>query len=147
MGFQLTFKNHYTTKDQNKATVANKFIGYSVNGCKRATEQYAIDAANQNIPINCGEYTSHDIVFVSVNGGEYGTATNFQKTVAEIDLALQAGASIITDNATNAHRKYNNREFGEGGLRRHLLTTYPPIKECEFESYSIWVLSENITLN
>lgn len=145
MGFQLTFKNHYTTKDQNKATVANKFIGYSVNGCKRATEQYAIDAANQNIRVNCGEYTSDDIVFVSVNGGEYGTATNFGKTVAEIDLALQAGASIITDNATNAHRKYNNREFGEGGLRKYLLTNHLTIKECEIDSYSIWVLSKNFT--
>lgn len=144
MGFQLTFKNHYTTKDQNKATVANKFIGYSVNGCKRATEQYAIDAANQNIRVNCGEYTSDDIVFVSVNGGEYGTATNFGKTVAEIDLALQAGASIITDNATNAHRKYNNREFGEGGLRKYLLNTYPQIAEEGKGSYSIWRLVENV---
>lgn len=142
MGFQLTYKNHYTIKDQNKATIANKYIGFSVCGKGRATEQYAIDAANQNIPINCGSYTPEDVVFVSVNGGTYGTATNFNKTLAEIDLALQAGAIIITDNSTNAYRKYNNVNFGEGGLRNYLQDTYRHIEEHEIEeaSYSIWRL-------
>lgn len=143
MGFLLTYKNQYTLKDQNKAAIANKFIGFSVPGKGRATEQYSKDAANQNIPVNCGFYESTDIVFVSVNGGGYCTDTNFYKTLAEIALALKAGASIITDNAKNAFRNYNNHAFGEGGLRIHLHETYRHILEQEIKEfqYSIWRLT------
>ncbi len=143
MGFQLTHKNRYTAKDQNKATIANKYIGFSVSGKGRATEQYAIDAATQNIPVNCGTYTASDVVFVSLNGVGYGTAANFYKTLAEIDVALQAGASIITDNATNAYRNYNNHAFSEAGLRMHLRKTYRHIEEIQKQEmpYSIWKLT------
>ncbi len=143
MGFLLTYKNKHTLKDQSKAYIATKFIGFSVTGKGRATEQYGIDASKQNIPVNCGIYAPDDLVFVSINGGGYGTRINFYKTLAEIDLVLQAGASIITDTASNAHRNYNNHAFGESGLRIHLRESYRYIEEHEVKEscYTIWKLA------
>lgn len=140
MGFILTFKNRYTIKDQHKADIANKFIGFSVVG--RATWQYSLDAKAQNIPVNCGNYYSDDFVFVSINGIGHGTLENFNKTTTEIDLALQAGAIIIIDNSINANRAYNKHAFGESGLRAYLQQNYPNVKETDLgiKPYSMWKL-------
>lgn len=140
MGFNLTYKNRYTTKDQYKADECNKFIGFSVEG--RATWQYAKDAEAQNIPVNCGLYSNLDLVFVSINGKGYGTPENFGKTIKEIALALQAGATIITDNQINAERKYNNHAFGESGLRNFLMIKYKSIKKLDMKPlpYTTWKL-------
>lgn len=149
MSFRLTHIHKlYTRKDQYKADVANKYIGFSVEGKGRATEHYANDAASQNIPVNCGNYCSNDVVFVSINGIKYGTVENFNKTITEIDKALQAGAKIITDNASNAFRTYNNHVYGESGLRAYLLQAYSNIEEVDMNPvpYSIWQL-KNIVEN
>ncbi|NEW81267.1 MAG: hypothetical protein GZ094_02725 [Mariniphaga sp.] len=140
MGFKLTYKNRYTTKDQYKAHVCNKFIGFSVAG--RATWQYAEDAKAQNLPVNSGQYCESDIVFVSINGKGYGTSENFENAIKEIDLALKAGATIITDNQINAERKYNNHAFGEIGLRNFLMIKYKSIKKLDMKPlpYTTWKL-------
>lgn len=141
MSFILTYKNKYTIKDQYKADISNKFIGFSVTG--RATWQYSIDAKAQNILVNCGIYYNDDLVFVSINGIGHGTLENFNKTTTEIDLALQAGATIITDNSINANRAYNKHAFGESGLRDYLQQTYPNVKEIDLgiKPYSMWTLT------
>lgn len=141
MGFVLTYKNKYTIKDQYKADISNKFIGFSIDG--RATWQYSMDAKAQNIPVNCSIYCSDDVVFVSINGIGHGTLENFNKTTTEIDLALRAGATIITDNSINANRAYNKHAFGESGLRAYLQQNYPNAKETDLgiKPYSIWTLT------
>jgi hypothetical protein len=146
MSFKLSYvKSSYTNKDQLKAAVSNKFIGFSVQGHGRATEDYMNDAIKQNIPVNCGKYNSADIVFVSINGIGYGIQENFDKTTTEVDIVLQSGATIITDNAVNAYRFYNNHIYGESGLRSYLLKTHPSITEMDMnpKPYSMWKLTPN----
>lgn len=139
MPFILTSKNTpYTAKDQEKANIATKYIGFSVLGKNRATELYYLDALAQNIPVNIGSYSKDDVVFVSINGKGYGCLENFNKTITEITIALQNSATIIIDNTEHAQRTYNNFEFGEQGIRNYLKSKYPSINVKEEKYFSRW---------
>lgn len=108
-GVKLSGKTPFTPKDQAKADRATKFIG---RGSERSsTAQYAKDFGAL---ANTGSYTAADTVFVSAEGARAGRV---EPNFAEIDRAVAAGATIITDNAENRAREYN---VGERQVAAHL---------------------------
>ena len=112
-GFKLTPTTTHTQKDQLKANRATKFIG---RGSERSsTNRYANDAAKAGVPVNAGTYAASDVVFVSAEGNRTGRVAPDLK---EIDKAVQAGATILTDNAENRQRAFN---VGEREVEQHLL--------------------------
>ena len=100
--------NPYWVKDQAKAAFANKFIGVGAPGSSTAV--YAAGLPRE--VVNCGEYVPTDVVFVSVNGARRNRVL-FDRD--EVMLAVQAGAKIITDSASDRYRDYNigERELAE----------------------------------
>ena len=92
-------------KDQLKAKFATKFIGFGLPGS--STARYAEDAG---AVANTGSYTSDDIVFVSING-KRATMKElkpyYERTLKELEKAVAAAATIVTDDATNRVRPYN----------------------------------------
>ena len=108
-GAKLTGKTPFTPKDQAKADRATKFIG---RGSERSsTAQYAKDFGAL---ANTGSYTASDTVFVSAEGARAGRV---EPDFAEIDRAVAAGATVVTDNAENRAREYN---MGERQVAAHL---------------------------
>lgn len=92
----------YTAKDQVKSDKATKFIGRG--STQSSTAAYA---AAWGTRANSGSYTSADVVFVSAEGDRRGrVAPDFE----EIQRALDAGATIITDSAGDRGRSYNRGE-------------------------------------
>lgn len=100
--------NPYWTKDQGKASRANKFIGRGAVGSSTAI--YAAGLPRE--VVNCGEYVPTDVVFVSVNGARRNRVL-FDRD--EVMLAIEAGAAIITDSARDRYRDFNigERELAE----------------------------------
>jgi len=89
----------YLAKDQVKANKANKFIGRGSEAS--STNQYVKDFKDQ---ANTGNYVASDIVFVSAEGArENRIAPNFD----EINKAIKAGVTFITDDLENRSREYN----------------------------------------
>ena len=89
-------------KDQAKADKATKFIG---RGSKNSsTNRYRISFGDR---ANTGSYTSSDVVFISAEGQRDGRVL---PNYAEIQLALDAGATIITDVPADRARAYNSGE-------------------------------------
>ena len=92
-------EQRYLPKDQAKADMATKYIG---RGSPRSnTEQYAKDFKEL---ANTGVYEASDVVFVSAEGNR---ANRIRPNFDEISKAVQAGATIITDDAPNRKREYN----------------------------------------
>lgn len=100
--------NPYWTKDQDKASFANKFIGVGAPGSSTAI--YAAGLPKE--VVNCGKYVATDVVFVSVNGARKNRRLFDQ---AEVLLAIEAGAKIITDVPMDRYRGFNigERELAE----------------------------------
>lgn len=92
--------NPYWAKDQAKASRANKFIGVGAPGSSTAV--YAAGLPRE--VVNCGEYVATDVVFVSVNGARKNRRLFDQ---AEVLLAIEAGAAIITDSSLHRFRDFN----------------------------------------
>ncbi|UNU73304.1 hypothetical protein LU293_09615 [Moraxella nasovis] len=105
----LTGKSPYLAKDQAKSDIANKFIGFGAKGS--STDVYRQDWGNK---ANTGSYTSTDKVFVSING-KRPNRIGVEAYKAELDLAIQAGAVLITDKAYDRNRPFNvgEREVAE----------------------------------
>jgi hypothetical protein len=91
--------NPYFSKDLAKAARANKFIGRG--SAASSTNKYRIAAGDL---ANCGSYTSTDVVFVSAEGDRRG---RHPIDTDELALAISAGVTFITDNASNRNRRYN----------------------------------------
>lgn len=108
---QLTQTSPYTSKDQRKADQANKFIGQG--STRSSTHQYALDYGTL---ANSGEYTSTDKVFISAEGNR---RERLDPPFAEIDLAIQAGVTFITDKFLDRQRTYN---VGERQVAHYLNT-------------------------
>lgn len=106
VGAKLTFNEKLPAaiqkKDQAKADKATKFIG---RGSKNSsTNRYRISFGDR---ANTGSYTSSDVVFISAEGQRDGRVL---PNYAEIQLALDAGATIITDVPADRARAYNSGE-------------------------------------
>lgn len=96
-----------------KASIATKYIGYADNIPGSSTANYARQAGEF---ANVGEYTSDDIVFVSISG-ERG-AKKFrlkaqQETIYAAMDAIDAGAVILTDNKAYTFDPKNTYNSGE----------------------------------
>lgn len=101
----LPYQNHpYWEKDATKASKANKFIGFGAK--KSSTEYYRVGITNGYV--NCGEYTSEDVVFVSVNGERPNRVKVTDPTFwNELALAIDANVMFITDTPADRARYYN----------------------------------------
>lgn len=92
----------YTAKDQAKSDKANKFIGRGAPGSSTAAYAEAWGAR-----ANTGAYSDEDMVFISVNGNRPGALT---PPWAEIQKAMNAGATLITDKPADRARPFNTGE-------------------------------------
>lgn len=117
----------YLAKDQAKANISTQFIGKGSEAS--STNAYRIAYGNL---ANTMDYNSNDTVFVSVEGMRRNRVL-VTEIYPELNAAIQAGASIITDNTTNRTRAYN---IGEKELADYL--THKGYVENETEGYSIW---------
>lgn len=102
-------------KEQDKADKANKFIGFGKSGS--STHVYRQDFGNM---ANTSNYESTDIVFVSTNGNpsdKYRYKPMYRTFRKELDIAIKAGVTFITDNQYNRNRDYN---IGERELAEYL---------------------------
>lgn len=112
---KLPSKNQYTAKDQEKSDKANKFIGYGLKDS--STEKYR---QVWGLFANVGDYSKDDKVFVSVNGNTNGRVSiHDAKFKNELELATDAGATIISDNTEHRNRPYN---IGERELAEYLIS-------------------------
>lgn len=108
-GVVLTGKSPYLAKDQTKADKATKFIGRGSEAS--STAQYAKDFGNK---ANSGVYTAADRVFVSAEGNREGRVNPDR---AELDKAVAAGVTFITDAEADRKRLYN---VGERQVAKYL---------------------------
>jgi hypothetical protein len=99
----------YGAKDAAKAAKANKFIGYGTQGS--STELYRSQVGEV---ANVGKYTKDDIVFISVNGDR---PNRVKPMWGEINRAIAARVTFITDDAPNRARAFN---VGEREVADHL---------------------------
>jgi len=94
-----------------KASIATQYIGFGEGIKGSSTESYRQEVGNL---ANTGNYSANDIIFVSI-GGRRGTdeqqKTQQNRTIKEAIKAVEAGATILTDNKayTNAS-SYNTGE-------------------------------------
>ena len=109
----------YSAKDQIKADKANKFIGQGSPRSSTAAYAKAFGAK-----ANVGEYTTADRVFVSAEGARAGRKT---VDMVELQKALDAGATILTDDAANRNRPYNvgEREVNDALVANGYTETKP----------------------
>jgi len=91
-----------------KASVANKYIGFGVAGS--STAAYAEEIAHNGGDVNVDDYTTDNVVFVSINGNRPWAEPMQEKTIELARHALLHGAVLITDNEYHRNRKYNNGE-------------------------------------
>jgi exodeoxyribonuclease-5 len=105
-GDKFTKKNIFTVKpiqaaDKKaviKASIATQYIGFGEGIKGSSTDLYREQAGNF---ANTGNYSVNDVIFVSI-GGKRGTEeqqkTQQDRTIAEAIKAVEAGATILTDN-------------------------------------------------
>lgn len=98
-GVDLGTSGPYTKKDQAKSDQATKFIG---RGSERSSTAKYAKAWGERA--NTGAYTSADVVFVSAEGNRSGRVS---PDLDEIGRAVEARATIITDDKANREREYN----------------------------------------
>lgn len=113
-GFKLSPRGPFTPKDQLKADRATAFIGRG--SATSSTNSYANDARAAGIPVNPGKYSASDVVFVSAEGARTG---RLDPDLKEIDRAMSAGATIITDPSDSAAMK-RDHNVGERAVMAHL---------------------------
>ena len=92
-------KSIYFGKDQTKAVQSNKMIG---RGSSNSSTQAYADAVGNNA--NPGVYDKSDIVFISAEGDR---SNRIAPDFKEIQKAIDAGVTFITDDQTNRERPYN----------------------------------------
>ena len=105
-------------KAKSKAKIATQYIGFAEGIAGSSTALYAKQAGQYS---NTGNYSSNDTVFVSIGGKRGNEALRKQqqdKTINEAIKALEAGATLITDNA--AYVESNSYNEGEKRLAANL---------------------------
>jgi len=109
----------YSKKDAAKASMATQFIGEGGEGTSTKAYQEIYDDK-----ANTGTYEKGDAVFISVNGGNSKTKVNALKdgklagVYENIDKAMAAGATLITDTEKHRNRSYN--QPGEGAIAKYI---------------------------
>jgi hypothetical protein len=97
-----------------KASIATQYIGFGEGITGSSTENYRQQAGAF---ANTGNYSANDVIFVSI-GGKRGTElqqkTQQDRTIKEAIKAVEAGATILTDN--KAYTEASNYNTGEQRL-------------------------------
>ena len=100
-----------------KASIATQYIGFGEGIPGSSTASYAEQAG---VYANTGSYTKADVIFVSISGNRTkGTTKENVKaqqdaTIREAIVAIEAGATILTDN--KAYTDTSNYNTGEKRL-------------------------------
>jgi hypothetical protein len=103
-GFKLSIDKK--GKDQGKADLANRFIGYGVSGT--STYQYQQDAKKAGIPLNYeGVIDESTVAFVSVNGNNKASEKAIYETIENAREVLENGGTIVMDSTFDATRTWN----------------------------------------
>jgi hypothetical protein len=96
--FKVTPKQAADKKAIIKASIATQYIGFAEGIIGSSTESYRQQAG---LFANTGKYSANDVIFVSI-GGRRGTVeqqkTQQDRTIKEAIKAVEAGATILTDN-------------------------------------------------
>ena len=101
-----------------KASVANKFIGFAEGIVGSSTDLYSKQAGKY---ANTGNYSNNDVIFVSIGGKRGNPEIRKQqqdKTIKEAIKAIEAGATLITDN--KAYVESSDYNEGEKRLAKNL---------------------------
>ncbi len=106
-----TKKSPYFKKDQVKFAKANKLIARG--SANSSSEAYRIAVGSK---ANTGVYVASDIVAVSAEGKRTGRV---KPDYAELEKAVNAGVTFITDNTADRNRSYN---VGEREVADYLMS-------------------------
>ncbi len=124
-----------------KGAMANKFIGFADGISNSSTGKYAQQAGDK---ANAGNYTSDDVVFVSIPGKRGNEDVRHQqqdRTIAEALKALKAGATLLTDN--KAYTENSDYNEGEKRLAKALNDAEATYSEIQKDNQTIGVWTIN----
>lgn len=139
----ITPANSVDKKAAIKGAMANKFIGFADGIFNSSTGKYAQQAGDK---ANTGNYTSDDVVFVSIPGKRGNEDVRHQqqdKTITEALKALKAGATLLTDN--KAYTENSTYNEGEKRLAKALNDTGAVYSEIQKDNQTIgvWTINTN----
>lgn len=139
----ITPANSIDKKAAIKGAMANKFIGFADGIFNSSTGKYAQQAGDK---ANTGNYTSDDVVFVSIPGKRGNEDVRHQqqdRTIAEALKALKAGATLLTDNKTYTENSTYNE--GEKRLAKALNDAGAVYSEIQKDNQTIgvWTINTN----
>ena len=139
----ITPANSVDKKAAIKGTMANKFIGFAKGIFNSSTGKYAQQAGDK---ANTGNYTSDDVVFVSIPGKRGNEDVRHQqqdRTIAEALKALKAGATLLTDNKTYTENSTYNE--GEKRLAKALNNAGAVYSEIQKDNQiiGVWTINTN----
>lgn len=126
-----------------KGAMANKFIGFAEGIFNSSTGKYAQQAGDK---ANTGNYTSDDVVFVSIPGKRGNEDVRHQqqdRTIAEALKALKAGATLLTDNKVYTENSTYNE--GEKRLAKALNNAGAVYSEIQKDNQiiGVWTINTN----
>lgn len=139
----ITPANSVDKKATIKGAMANKFIGFADGIFNSSTGKYAQQAGDK---ANTGNYTSDDVVFVSIPGKRGNEDVRHQqqdRTIAEALKALKAGATLLTDN--KAYTENSTYNEGEKRLAKALNDAGAVYSEIQKDNQTIgvWTINTN----
>ena len=139
----ITPANSVDKKAAIKGAMANRFIGFAEGIFNSSTGKYAQQAGDK---ANTGNYTSDDVVFVSIPGKRGNEDVRHQqqdRTIAEALKALKAGATLLTDNKTYTENSTYNE--GEKRLAKALNNAGAVYSEIQKDNQIIgaWTINTN----
>lgn len=139
----ITPANSVDKKAAIKGAMVNKFIGFADGIFNSSTGKYAQQAGDK---ANTGNYTSDDVVFVSIPGKRGNEDVRHQqqdKTITEALKALKAGATLLTDN--KAYTENSTYNEGEKRLAKALNDAGAVYSEIQKDNQTIgvWTINTN----
>ena len=139
----ITPANSVDKKAAIKGAMANKFIGFAEGIFNSSTGKYAQQAEDK---ANTGNYTSDDVVFVSIpgkRGNEDARHQQQDRTIAEALKALKAGATLLTDN--KAYTENSTYNEGEKRLAKALNNAGAIYSEIQKDNQiiGVWTINTN----
>ena len=139
----ITPANSVDKKAAIKGAMANKFIGFADGIFNSSTGKYAQQAGDK---ANTGNYTSDDVVFVSIPGKRGNEDIRHQqqdRTIAEALKALKAGATLLTDN--KAYTENSTYNEGEKRLAKALNDAGAVYSEIQKDNQiiGVWTINTN----
>lgn len=133
--------NNADKKAAIKGAMANKFIGFADGIPNSSTGKYAQQSGDK---ANTGNYTSDDVIFVSIPGKRGNEDVRHQqqdRTITEALQALNAGATLLTDNKTYTENSTYNE--GEKRLAKALSDAGAVYSEIQKDNQTIGVWKIN----